>query len=170
MDLLLIRHAHAGDKAAWAASGRPDGERPLSQEGRETMRRAAPALRCLVPRLDRLATSPLVRAAETAQIVSGAYDQLPAEIVDALRAGGDATELLAWIREQPRGSTLALVGHNPDFEELIAWLLATQRDGFVRLRKGGAALVRFTELARPGAGTLQWLLTPTQMIGIARSA
>lgn len=169
MDLLIVRHAHAGDKTEWATSGRPDGERPLTQEGRETMRLAAPALRCLVPRLDRIATSPLVRATETAQILSTAYDRKPAEVIDALTAGGDATELLSWLREQPPGANIALVGHNPDLEELVGWLLATQREALVRLRKGGAALVHFPELARPGAGRLQWLLTPKQMIAIARA-
>jgi len=68
MDLLVIRHAIAGDRAEWAKTGRPDQERPITNEGRERMAVNAQALRRLVPELDLLATSPFVRAVETADV------------------------------------------------------------------------------------------------------
>ncbi|HEX4469200.1 MAG TPA: phosphoglycerate mutase family protein, partial [Gemmatimonadaceae bacterium] len=72
MDLLVIRHAIAEDKERFAASGRNDDLRPLTEEGRSKMRRAAQGLRTVVGRIAHLASSPLVRARETAEIVAPA--------------------------------------------------------------------------------------------------
>ena len=58
----------------WEAEGRDDRLRPLTPEGRKEMQRVAPGLARLVPTIDVLATSPLARAAETAEIVAQAYD------------------------------------------------------------------------------------------------
>ena len=49
MRLLFIRHAIAEDRDEWAKSGRPDAERPLTDRGRERMRRAARGLTRLLP-------------------------------------------------------------------------------------------------------------------------
>ena len=163
MLLLLIRHGPAGDSDDWRRSGRPDGERPLTAEGRETMRLAAPALPGLVPKLDVLATSPLARAYQTAEIVGKAYDEMPPTVVTALSSGGDRAALLDWVRDQRPEAALALVGHNPDLEEFAAWMLAARANTFVRLRKGSAALIEFDAAPVPGGGVLQWLLDPRQM-------
>src|SRR5882724_2462532 len=65
--LLVVRHAIAEDPAVFAATGRSDAERPLTEKGRRRMRRVARGLKKLVPAIDGLATSPLVRAVETAE-------------------------------------------------------------------------------------------------------
>lgn len=168
MNLLLIRHGPAGEGAAWARTGHPDGDRPLTVEGRELIRLATPGLAGLVSRLDVLASSPLVRAYQTAEIVAKGYDEMPITVVDALSSGGDRTELLEWIREHRPGITMALVGHNPDLEDLIAWMLAVRQHGFVKLKKGGAALITFDVIPTPGGGVLQWFLTPDQLVSLAR--
>lgn len=132
------------------------------------VRLATPGLASLVSRVDVLATSPLARAYQTAEIVSKGYDEVPITVVDALSQGSDRTELLEWIREHRPGITIALVGHNPDLEDMLAWLLAVRQHGFVRLKKAGAALLSFDVMPTPGAGVLQWLLTPAQLVAIAR--
>jgi phosphohistidine phosphatase len=170
MNLLLIRHGPAGERSAWERTGHADAERPLTVEGRELMRLATPGIAALVPRIDVLATSPLTRAYQTAEIVSMGYAGMPITVVDSLAPGGDRTELLEWIREHRPGLTIALVGHNPDLESLIAWLLAVRQHGFVRLRKGGAAMISFDVTPSPGGGILQWLLTPEQLIGAVRAS
>lgn len=168
MHLLLFRHGPAGERAAWARTGHPDEDRPLTAEGRELVRLAIPGLSTLVTRLDVLATSPLARAYQTAEIVGKGYDEMPITVVDALAPDGDRSELLEWVREHKQGATVALVGHNPDLEELIAWLAAVRQHGFVKLKKGGAALLTFDAVPTPGGGVLQWLLTPDQLIGLSK--
>ena len=73
MYLLVIRHAAAMEKEQFARTGRSDDERPLTPAGKKEMARVARGLRRLVPKLDALAPSPLVRARDTAAIVARAY-------------------------------------------------------------------------------------------------
>jgi phosphohistidine phosphatase len=46
---------------------------------------------------------------------------------------------------------------------LVTWLLTGRSDSRIRLRKGGACLVKFDEQVRRDSGTLSWLLTPRQL-------
>src|SRR3712207_1068374 len=68
--VLVVRHAIAEEREAFAkrSRGAPDGERPLTREGRRKFEAGAKGLHALVPKLDALATSPLTRAVETAEI------------------------------------------------------------------------------------------------------
>src|SRR3954463_14798755 len=112
MKLLIIRHGPAGDRAEWEAEGRDDRLRPLTQQGKKEMRRVAEGLTTLVSKIDLLATSPLVRAVQTAEIVASQYDCEPVT-VEALAPGKDLDEVVKWLRGQ-RGETVAVVGHEPD--------------------------------------------------------
>lgn len=59
MQLLIIRHAYAGDREKFALTGLDDNLRPLTREGCRHMQRAARVLRDLVPELGILATGSL---------------------------------------------------------------------------------------------------------------
>src|SRR3954462_14864865 len=118
MNLLVIRHAIAEDKEAFAASGRGDDQRPLTEAGRSKMRRAAQGLRSTCPRIAVLASSPLLRARETAEIVAPAFRVGRVEIVDALRPYRQLEELGEWLRRRllpndPDDTPVAVVGHEP---------------------------------------------------------
>ena len=158
MNLLIIRHGPAGDSAAWEAEGRDDRLRPLTAEGKKQMRKAAAGLPTLVREVPVLATSPLTRAVQTAQIVAAEYD---CEIVtlEALAPGQDPQDALAWLREQ-QCDTVGLVGHEPHLSTLVGYLLTGRPASFLDLKKGGACLVEMTEPLEPGRGALAWLLTP----------
>src|SRR3989442_14427769 len=73
MRLLVVRHAIAEDREAFARSHKDDSTRPLTPDGRRKMERAALGLKELVPELDVLAASPYKRAIETAEIIAAAY-------------------------------------------------------------------------------------------------
>ena len=77
MELLIVRHADAGDREEFAKTGQPDHLRPLTKKGQKQMRVAAAALVQLVPRASIIVTSPYVRAVETQRIVSEAYGNTP---------------------------------------------------------------------------------------------
>ena len=87
MRLLIVRHAIAEDRVAFAATGKDDDERPLTEEGRSRMEQGARGLRQLVPALDLVATSPLVRAVQTAEILAGAYEGVAIEQVGIPQTG-----------------------------------------------------------------------------------
>ena len=96
MDLLVIRHAIAVDPA----DSTDDDSRPLTAEGKKKMRQGAQGLRQSVPQIDVLATSPLTRAVETAEIVSEAYEDLARVVVPALAPGHPASAVAEWLETQ----------------------------------------------------------------------
>lgn len=161
--VLVVRHAVAEEQAPFARTGHPDAARPLTRGGRRKMRRAARGLARLVPRLDRLATSPLARAVETADIVARACGKPKTQRLGPLAPGKPPAGVLAWLKEQRPGRTVALVGHEPDLGVFVSWALTGLRESFIPLKKGGACLLEFGGEVKPGRAVLLWLLRPSQL-------
>lgn len=159
MRLLIIRHAPAGDRDAWEAEGQDDRKRPITPDGKKQMRRAVAGLSTLVPEIDVLATSPLIRAMQSADLLASQY-RCKAVTVDALEPERDPEELVQWLKEQRANSTIAVVGHEPHLSTLIGFLMAGKRASFVTLKKAGTALLELADPPRPGSAALDWLLTP----------
>jgi phosphohistidine phosphatase len=157
--LVIIRHGPAGDRDEWEAEGRDDRLRPLTPEGRKEMQRAAAGLAWLVPTIDVLATSPLVRAAESAEIVGSFYSS-KIMTLDSLAPDHKPDEVVRWLRDQLAAQTVALVGHEPHLSTLVGYLLTEERVSFIDLKKGGVCLLDLADSPKPGRGTLKWLLTP----------
>lgn len=161
MRLLVIRHAIAEDREAFAFTGQPDSERPLTREGRTKMRRAAGGIASLVPNLETLATSPLVRAMQTAAIVADEYGgDLEPVLVGELSPEYPPDDLLPWLRSVDHDATVAVVGHEPHLGFLVGWLLTGRHESFVELKKGAACFLEFDDPPAPGNGTLLWSLAP----------
>lgn len=163
MDLLVIRHGIAEDREAFAASGKDDAQRPLTDEGRKKMRQAARGLTTLVPALDVLASSPLVRARQTADLVARAYSGLPVTELEELKPDESADRFAEWLHGQSRRVAVAVVGHEPLLGRIVSLLLTGRWQSFIEFKKGGAALVGFPNGVERGAGVLRWLLTPGQL-------
>jgi phosphohistidine phosphatase len=157
--LVIIRHAAAGDRAEWEAEGRDDRVRPLTADGKKKMQRAASGLATIVDHLDALATSPLVRAVQTAEIVARVYG-CKSVTVDDLSPGGDPDKVVTWLGQQGSDGIIGLVGHEPDLTALIGYFLTEKRSSFIDLKKGAACLLDFAERPEPGTGTLEWVLPP----------
>lgn len=164
MRALLLRHGLAEERAGWAARGRGDAERPLTDEGRRRMKRIAAALARLEPELALVATSPATRARESAEILLAA---LPREVVlvdqGELAPAGRPGAALKLLQAQRQLLALALVGHEPGLSRLAGLLLAGEERSLLELKKGGAALVDFPGRVAAGAGVLLWHLTPGQL-------
>lgn len=173
MNLLVIRHGIAEDKESFAASGRSDDQRPLTKEGRSKMRRAAEGLRLVCPRVAVLASSPLVRARETADILAPVFGIAEIEIVEALRPERPFEEFTAWLRRRvrPNGNdediTIGIVGHEPHLSGLVTWLMTSGTDSRIELKKGGACLLRFDRAPSPGEAILRWALMPSHLRALA---
>jgi len=159
MQLVLIRHARAEERTLF----KRDRTRALTDDGRRRMRKSARGLRMLLPGLTQIATSPLLRARQTAEIVAAVYTGIDTVSLPALSPGAAPRAVLAWLRAQPADATLALVGHEPDLGLLAGWLLTGKRSGFVQFKKGAAALIEFAGAPAAGKGTLAWLLTAAQL-------
>lgn len=156
MDLLVIRHAIA-------AEGKDDALRPLTEEGRRKMRQGARALVTLVPAINLLASSPLVRARQTAEIVGRAYGGLEVTTCEDLIPDHPPEAFAAWLAGHARRGVVAAVGHEPLLGCIVSHLLAARADSFIELKKGGVCLLAFPGAVEPGAALLRWALTPGQL-------
>jgi phosphohistidine phosphatase len=166
MKLLVIRHAIAEDKAEFAKTGQTDDLRPLTDDGRKKMRRVAKGLRELVPQLDVLASSPLVRARQTAEIVAKEYGRDIDEFTDVLRPESRFQDGLLWLGQRAAHEAVAIVGHEPHLADFVTWLMSGGEQSRLELKKGGACLLTFEgKPARAGA-RLEWLSTPAQLRAI----
>ena len=165
MELLIVRHAIAfeRDPKRW----RDDNERPLSPRGEARAREAALGLRQVVGRPVIVLSSPLVRARQTAAILTDVAGWPRARETAALAPGNSPDALLASLKRLTE-TRIAVVGHEPDLSRLLAAALQGKAaaKGF-RLKKMGAALVTFDGAARAGQGRLDWLLPPKALRGLA---
>lgn len=159
MRVLLIRHGRAEDRAP---DGR-DASRRLTDDGRARMREAARGLRTQIEQLDLIATSPLPRARETAEIVAQTLGSAAPETLDMLAPGVESKALLRWLAQQPATATVTLVGHEPDLSQLAALLSFGMSSTGIQMKKGAACLIDFDAAPAPGAGTLVFLMQPAQL-------
>ena len=166
MDLLLIRHAIAEDRATFAATGLPDSERPLTARGTARMGETARGLLRAAPQLDLVATSPYVRARQTADIVVAAYGSPPVEETETLVPDAVPLAFAKWIGGI-EGGNVAAVGHEPHLSELAAWLVNGTEHPLFAFKKGGACLLSFDGPIDAGTADLRWVLTPKLLRGLA---
>ena len=163
MRLLVVRHAIAEDREAFARSHKDDATRPLTPDGRRKMERAALGLKELVPELDVLAASPYKRAIETAEIISAAFGGLSVERVPDLAPGAGVDRVVSWLADRHARGSVAVVGHEPDLGQLVCALLASTNGPFLELRKGAACLLELAGPVKRGAATLDWFLGPKHL-------
>jgi phosphohistidine phosphatase len=152
MLLHLLRHAHAGDAETWDG---PDATRPLSDKGRAQSERLGAFLAEIGFVTDALITSPKVRALQTAELVA---DRLGVEVADDARLGGmlDLDVVEAILRDAGDPVRPLLVGHDPDFSDLLETLCGAP----IPMRKGAFARIEVDRPLEARGGTLRWLLPP----------
>jgi phosphohistidine phosphatase len=156
-ELYIVRHGIAVDTGT---PGIADDDRPLAPDGRKKMKLIAEGLRRLDFQLDRIVTSPLARAKETAEIVAAELKlQRKLEISNALHVRSSAAAIKAWLLEQPEDRVM-IVGHNPALSELVSLLtVGSVQARICDLKKGGvAALVRAGVAS--DAHDVLWIATP----------
>jgi phosphohistidine phosphatase len=170
MQLLIVRHGVAADQEEFAKTGQADDERPLTAKGRKKMKRAARGLCAIVPEIALLATSPLVRAKQTADIVAEAYDREVDAVTGALRPDSAFSKFVDWVKPHRDQSLVCIVGHEPHLSGLATWLMSGSETSRLELGKGGACLLSFDGVPKKGGATLVWLLTSKQLEAIGESS
>jgi phosphohistidine phosphatase len=161
MNVYLLRHAHALDLGEQGSQ--TDEERPLSDEGRRQTELVAGAVKRLGLRFDQVLTSPLRRAAETAQGLCRHLGLPGTALVtcEQLEPGVASKKLMKRLRSL-EANEVVLVGHAPDLGEHAAWLIGSKRCQ-LEIAKAGIAAIRCDAAPRKGVGTLTWLLRPEQI-------
>ncbi len=157
MTIYIVRHAWAGE---FGDPNYPnDFFRPLTPEGCERFAHVVSGLIKLGFAPQAVATSPLVRCRQTAEIVVAHVTPSP-DLVEhsALEPGSDLQEMLDWTRSRGDQEHVAWVGHAPDvgymLEELVGHDMA-----YTKFKKGACAAIEFEGEPANSQGRLAWFVT-----------
>jgi len=155
MHLWLVRHAVAVEQGEFDG---PDSARPLTDKGRRRFMDFCGWLAEQTAMPLTVATSPLLRAAETAAILAKAADLKKSAIssTDLLSPGIDLPLLLDFVA-QHSAEIVALVGHEPDMSRCLSKLVG---GGDFAFGKGFVAAIEFEVSPAIGAGRLRWFCGP----------
>ncbi|MDY7012000.1 MAG: phosphohistidine phosphatase SixA [Cyanobacteriota bacterium] len=153
-ELYLIRHGIAAERGTYAN----DDERPLIEIGRKKTQKVARRLHAIGLRFDRILTSPLVRAQQTAQILQQAGLSSRLEEFAALAPDGDFRAGLECLSRYADG-TSAFVGHQPDLGNWAEMLLWESAEENLILKKAGLIGLRLPESGTPMGRSQLFLLT-----------
>ncbi len=164
MNLYILRHASAGTRRA---NPKLDLKRPIDKEGKQQCLVVGSCLSALNVQFDRVVSSPLKRALQTASLVSNetGYDS-KIEISEALLPEASVTKFQELIRALQRYDNVLVVGHNPNLPVFLGSLIAPAGRMSIRLRKGAVARIDCDRLP----GTLHWLVDPRILRGIYSKA
>lgn len=135
MDIFLLRSSRVVDDESL-----PDAQRHLSLEGRQLVRALGERLRVAEePRFDRVLTSPLPAATQTAELFADRVDYVGVvEVIPAL-TGGVPPEVVAPLL-LARGTSIVVIGDEPSLSKLGAFLIG--RPTFPPLVHAQVSLVR----------------------------
>ncbi len=155
MNLYFVRHGSAGDPKP---SPQEDAARGLDREGRRQCELIGKLLAALGIRFDKIVSSPLRRASESAAIIARQTGyQSRIALAPALRPDGTYERFLELLSEMRNADSALLIGHNLKLAEFIGRLISNSsgRAG-IHLKTGTVAKV---VKKRTGAATLQWCMT-----------
>jgi phosphohistidine phosphatase len=137
MLVYLLRH---GDAEELGGGGpRTDEERKLTAAGVEKLRFACALYRRAIKSVDRIVSSPLVRAVESAQILAEALrDGCQVERSELLVPSARPVRALELLQGEVAAGTgtVVLVGHEPHLGNLLGLLLTGSDRACVPLKKG----------------------------------
>ncbi len=152
--LWFLRHGEAVPHGTCA-----DADRPLTARGEEQAALAGRALATLGCTFAHVFASPKVRARDTAQLAAA---PLGVEVVEhaALASGFARADALELVHAISGGERLLVVGHEPDFSQVIHDLTGARID----FKKGGVAGVRMEQTS---GGELIVLLRPREHAAVA---
>ncbi|MBI5239970.1 MAG: phosphohistidine phosphatase SixA [Elusimicrobia bacterium] len=156
MKLYILRHGQSPSAAE--AKVAKDFDRPLSEQGRRDVRRAARLLAERGAHPDLILHSPLVRAAQTAKEAAAVLK--PARGLEAFTPLANelpAEDLAGELRRRSQGlGEVLAVGHQPQLGELVAAL----SNAVFNLRPAGLVSL---ELKDSGPASFLWACNPEDL-------
>lgn len=156
MHVYILRHGIAED----GSPGMSDADRALTPEGRRKLRDVLKLAAEAKVKPDLILSSPLKRALQTATIarqILGGKEEITES--RSLLPGSSPDDVWSEIKShQSVAPSLLLVGHNPLFAHLAAYLLGTP-NAQVEFKKGAMMRIDFENPGLKPKGTLRWYLT-----------
>jgi len=167
MNLYIVRHAIAVDPGT--SGYEDDSQRPLTDKGIRKMNKIVKGLHQLDLKLDKILSSPYVRARDTAKILATEFQRAnQLSFSDNLIPPANFEALVAEIHEKYDVDNLALVGHEPMLSQFVSWLTTGDTKMNLILKKGGACCLSADNLYQDHRAELIWLLTPALMVQLSK--
>jgi phosphohistidine phosphatase len=166
MQVYLLRHGIAEE----GRIGMNDSDRELTTEGRRRLRETLRALASAEVNPSLIVSSPLTRAVQTAEIASSVFKTKASVLRTKALAPSAAVEQV-WdeIRAHRGEPELMLVGHEPQFSILAAYLLGA-RELRVDFKKGAVLRLDVEAFGSQPKGTLRWFFLARMASPSTRSA
>ncbi|HEV8131455.1 MAG TPA: phosphohistidine phosphatase SixA [Acidobacteriota bacterium] len=155
MILYFVRHAIAQDAQSW---GKGDETRPLTAEGVKKMREVAAGLAKVVEGFDEICCSPLVRARQTAEVLTQQFKHKKDLVIwKELIPGTEPAELQNKVNRL-KADTVALVGHEPHLGYSVSYFLSGKQDTVqIDFKKAAVCCIEFNGSI---PATLLWFIPP----------
>lgn len=161
MNVFFLRHGEAGKRVTIPSR---DFERSLTASGAAEIEEIAESMKDMDLEFDKIASSPLARALETAEVVARIYKKpSKPEVWDELRPEANRLDLYRRLSKLKQDADVLLVGHDPFLTTVIGEVISGSLSTKIVLKKGGLARVQFNSFTPKAAGELRWLLTPKQI-------
>jgi phosphohistidine phosphatase len=161
--LIVLRHAEAGDLGSWSRqTSKPDSLRPLTEQGGRDMKKISLALELMFGPIDKIWTSPYLRAQETAAGLESIL-RSKVEVVESLASGASPTAIAKVINagltsNDQIGENLVVVGHQPDLSMFISWATTKSDDLNFELKKAAFVWLDFENKISKGEARLSGAL------------
>jgi phosphohistidine phosphatase len=161
VNVFFLRHGEAGKRVTIPSR---DFERSLTASGVAEIEEIAESMKNMDLEFDKIASSPLARALETAEIVSRVYKRPgKPELWDELRPEANRLDLYRRLSRMKQDTDVLLVGHDPFLTTVIGEIISGTLSTKIVLKKAGLAKVQIQSFAPKASGELRWLLTPKQI-------
>ena len=137
INLIIVRHGDSEPQI----QGKDDKERKLTKKGVKEMKRVANFIDKLEINIDKIVSSPYLRAYQSAKEIIDelGIDENKIEIYEELSPDKDPSQFLEKLKNFPDNVAVLVVGHNPYLSNLIKALTGANVD----LEKGGIALIDY---------------------------
>ena len=160
VELFILRHG----KAEARAMGTNDADRALTGQGREEIKKIGRWTVTMGYTFDIIATSPLKRAMQTAEIIGQTTGQEHTiQAWDLLSPGGDLDALSRQISSSGGDGSVLIVGHEPMLSIVISRVISGNAMTSVILAKGAFARIKNVTFHDQLSGDLHSLITPKQL-------
>jgi phosphohistidine phosphatase len=144
LNIYLVQHGEAKDK-------KEDPERPLTDKGKEEVKKMAIALSIKNPQIDEILHSTKLRAKQTAEIFAE-HLNIPAKEIEGIKPLDDPRIAL----NLAGSKNLMIVGHLPHLDNLSSLLLTGDENAeVIKFRMGGVVCLEKEEKWR-----IKWILVP----------
>lgn len=157
MNLYLIRHGDAEP----ISQVKSDSKRELTPKGKESIRKAAESWKKIIKSFDIIASSPLLRAVQTAEIVAAVLNYKEKIITDKrISSGCKLEDLIDFVRLFEEDN-IAVIGHEPDMSRHLSALVSSSGMN-AEFKKGSIAKIKFEGKVKASRGILE-LLIPLEL-------